>query len=75
MVTLIYKELYYIYPHGDEVSNVDVVFLCKSYTGEAKADMIESDAVGFFAIDNLPDNISPPCIPALNKFRDSRCTI
>ena len=26
MVTLIYKELYYIYPHGDEVSNVDVVF-------------------------------------------------
>ena len=69
------KELYYIYPHGDEVSNVDVVYLCKSYTGEARADMIESDAVGFFAIDNLPDNISPPCIPALNKYRDSRCTI
>jgi len=69
------KELYYIYPHGDEISIVDIVYICKNYTGEAKADLIESDAVGFFAIDNLPDSISPPCIPALNKYKENRCVL
>ena len=28
------KETHYIYPNGDEVSNVDIVYLCKEYEGE-----------------------------------------
>jgi len=59
-----------------ETYSVKGGYLFGSYSrGEARADMIESDAVGFFAIDNLPDNISPPCVPALNKYRDSKCTV
>ena len=64
------KELYHIYPHGDEISNVDIVYICKDYSGEAKADMVESTDVKFFHIDELPDNISPPCVPALDRFRE-----
>jgi len=64
------KELYYIYPHGDEISNVDIVYICKDYTGEAKPDFVESTETQFFAIDNLPQNISPPCVPALNKYKE-----
>jgi ADP-ribose pyrophosphatase YjhB (NUDIX family) len=66
------KELFYVYPHGDEISNVDIVYLCNDYTGDAKADLIESDEVGYFAIDNLPKNISPPCVPALKEYIKSR---
>ena len=64
------KELYYIYPHGDEVSNVDVVYLCNDYTGEARADLTESDEAMFFSLESLPENISPPCVPALKKYRE-----
>ena len=62
------EELYHMYPHGDEVSIVDIVYICKNYSGEIKADNVESVDVKFFPIDKLPDNISPPCIPALKKF-------
>ena len=30
------KELHYIYPNGDEVSNIDVVYVCRDYCGELK---------------------------------------
>ena len=66
------KELYYIYPHGDEVSNVDVVYLYNDYTGEARADLTESDEAMFFSLESLPENISPPCVPALNKYREQK---
>jgi len=66
------KELYYVYPHGDEVSIVDIVYLCNDYTGEARADFRESDKVSFFALESLPNNISPPCIPALNKYKEMK---
>jgi ADP-ribose pyrophosphatase YjhB (NUDIX family) len=66
------EELYHVYPHGDEISNVDIVYICRDYSGEAKADLVESIDARFFAIDGLPDNISPPCVPALKKYQDSR---
>jgi ADP-ribose pyrophosphatase YjhB (NUDIX family) len=66
------EELYYVYPHGDEISNVDIVYICKDYCGEAMADMLESVDVKFFPLDELPNNISPPCIPALDKYSETR---
>ena len=29
-------DMHYVYPNGDEVSNIDIVFICKDYTGELK---------------------------------------
>ena len=66
------KELYYIYPNGDEISTVDIVYICRDFTGEARADLTESLDVKFFSIDNLPENISPPTVPALKKYIEYR---
>jgi len=69
------REHYYIYPNGDEVSIVDIIYICKDYSGEARADFVESTDVRFFSINNLPNNISPPCIPVLKKYRESRSSV
>ena len=29
-------ELHYVYPNGDEVSNIDIVFLCRKFSGTLK---------------------------------------
>jgi len=63
------KDLYYVYPHGDEISSVDIVYICTDYSGEARPDFVESMDVKFFALHDLPDNISPPCVPALVKYK------
>jgi len=66
------KELYHIYPHGDEVSNVDIVYICRKYSGRAKADFAESCDVRFFPLDGLPSNLSPPTVPVIRKYVESR---
>lgn len=54
------KDLHYIYPNGDEVSNIDIVFLCKHYSGTLICQKDEADDLQFFSIETIPDNISPP---------------
>ena len=54
------KELHYIYPNGDEVSNVDIVFLCKDYSGTLRPDEKESEQLQFFEAGKLPEKLSPP---------------
>jgi len=66
------KELYHIYPNGDEVSIVDVVYVCKNFSGNIKADNIECADAKFFPIDKLPENMSPPVVSAISKYLDSR---
>lgn len=61
------KELFYTYPNGDMVSIVDVVYLCEDFSGEMKRQTDEMSDLQWFEIDNLPDNISPPTIPALTR--------
>ena len=66
------EELYHIYPNGDEVSIVDIVYICKNFSGKVKADNIESADAKFFPIDKLPENMSPAVIPAIKKYLDSK---
>ena len=40
-------DLHYIYPNGDEVSNVDIVYLCKDYSGELKCQDSEVSVYAF----------------------------
>lgn len=54
------KETHYVYPNGDEVSNVDIVYLCKDYTGQLKCQESEVEELRFFPADALPENLSPP---------------
>ena len=58
-------ELHYVYPNGDEVSNVDIVFLCRAFSGELHPQASEVEALRFFRPDEIPENLSPPIRPAL----------
>lgn len=58
------KDLHYIYPNGDEVYIVDVVYLCRSYKGEVRVDT-ESREYRFFPAAELPGDISPPVWPVV----------
>ena len=49
-------ETHYIYPNGDEVSNVDVVFLCRDYEGTPRPQPEEVEELRFFAADELPED-------------------
>lgn len=67
------KGLHYTYPNGDEVSNVDVVFFCKDYSGELKAQKSELTELRFFKASEIPENISPPIKPVIDKWIQSKC--
>ncbi len=62
------KEMHYVYPNGDEVSNVDIVFLCRDYSGELKVQESELSELKFHDVSELPENISPPIIPVIEKW-------
>lgn len=64
------EDTHYIYPNGDEVSNVDIVFICRDYSGELICEESEVEELKFFSIEELPKQISPPIITALNKWID-----
>jgi 8-oxo-dGTP pyrophosphatase MutT (NUDIX family) len=62
------EELHYVYPHRDEVYIVDTVYKTSMYTGEIAINN-ESRLYHWFEISNLPENITPPCIPVINKLK------
>lgn len=62
------KDTHYTYPNGDEVSNVDIVYVCKQYSGELKCQDGEVEKLKFFRIDEIPQNISKPIRVALDKW-------
>lgn len=62
------KELHYIYPNGDEVSNIDIVYLCKNYSGTLKAEEDEVQKLCFFAYNEIPDNIFSPVKGVIRKW-------
>lgn len=66
------KDMHYTYPNGDDVSNVDVVYICKDYTGTLKCQENEVDELKFFDIDEIPENISKPIKKALLKWVESK---
>ena len=61
-------EMAYTYPNGDLASLVDVVFVCRKWTGEMKPQSGEVNELRFFSPEDVPDNISPPNIPALKAY-------
>ena len=62
------KDTHYTYPNGDEVSNVDIVYVCKRYSGALNCQDGEVEELKFFRVDEIPQNISKPIRVALNKW-------
>ena len=65
-------DYHYVYPNGDEVSNVDIVFLCRKFSGQLKCQESEVDDLRFFAPDEIPENLSPPIVKPLMKWAESK---
>lgn len=49
---------HHVYPNGDEVSAIDIVFLCSKYSGEISIQKDEVVEVKWFNKDNIPSNLS-----------------
>ncbi len=59
---------HYIYPNGDEVHIVAIVFRCTEYHGVLEPQKEEVDELRFFPPDALPENLSPPDVDALRAY-------
>lgn len=60
--------LTYTYPNGDQVSTIDVVYLCRKYHGQLRCQEDEVRELGFFALDALPRPLFEPQLPALEEL-------
>jgi len=62
------QELYYKYPHGDEVYNVVAAYICTDFDGALQEDGVEVQELRFFNYGEIPIEISPPDKPVIKKF-------
>lgn len=53
------KDMYFKYPHGDEVYNVMAVFEVKEFQGEPKINDDEGLELGWFSLDKPINGINP----------------
>lgn len=63
------EETHYIYPNGDEVYNVEIVYLCRRYHGTLHPQEEELSELHFFPVNEIPDEISDPIIPVIHAFK------
>ena len=64
-------DMHYVYPNGDEVSNVDVVYICRKYHGTIKAQAGEVEELRFFSPNEISiEMLSPPNRKAMRFYLD-----
>ena len=62
-------ETHYIYPNGDEVSNIEIIYLCRSFQGTPSCADGEMEELRFFRPEEVSlDMISPPIRPVVAKY-------
>lgn len=65
-------ETHYVYPNGDEVSNFEIIYLCRRYHGEPVPQPEEIEELAFFAPSEIKmEMISPPIRTAVLKYLDT----
>ncbi|MEK7015803.1 MULTISPECIES: NUDIX hydrolase [Bacillus] len=52
-------DFYQIYPNGDQVHGVLVIYICREFQGGLVCDQTESKELRFFPLDELPSNLPP----------------
>ncbi|WLR42208.1 NUDIX domain-containing protein [Bacillus carboniphilus] len=62
------QEQHHIYPNGDEVYFVNIVFITKSFSGMVQTDGIESKDFRFFELKQIPLDLSPTNKPFLEDL-------
>lgn len=62
-------ETHYIYPNGDEVSNVEIVYISHGFEGVPRAIDGEHTELRFFELSELSmDMINPPIRPVIREY-------
>ncbi len=62
-------EVHYVYPNGDEVSNIEIVYLCRKYHWQIKRQETEMEELRFFSPGEIDlEMISPPIRPVLRQY-------
>jgi 8-oxo-dGTP pyrophosphatase MutT (NUDIX family) len=61
-------ELVFQYPNGDVVVNVSAVYISRDAQGEIALNPEEHTGWQYFALDRLPEDISPPIKPVLARY-------
>ena len=62
-------ETHYIYPNGDEVSNVEIIYICRKWHGNIKMQDGEMEDIRFFSTDEIDLSvISPPIRPVIRQY-------
>lgn len=64
------ERLRHVYPNGDQASIVDIVFVCRKYHGDLTCQEGEVEQIGFFPLKELPQPVSPTCMPAFEKMHE-----
>ncbi|MCR5801026.1 MAG: NUDIX domain-containing protein [Lachnospiraceae bacterium] len=62
-------EAHYIYPNGDEVSNVEIIYICRKYHGEIRRQEEEIEEIRYFDPSEIViDEISPPIREVFREY-------
>ena len=62
-------EAHYIYPNGDEVSNFEIVYLCRKWSGEIQARDGEMEDLQFVDVKEIDiEQISPPIRSVVQRY-------
>lgn len=66
------EEMHYVYPNGDEVSNIDIVYICRDYRGSLKKQESEVLELSFFSVESIPREISPPNAEPIKQWMNQK---
>lgn len=66
------RELNHVYPNGNEVCGVDIVYVSRDFRGELHSGDGEAKRMGFYPIDALPQPISPMNDKQLRAYLETR---
>ena len=63
------KEAHYVYPNGDEVSNIEIIYLCHKYHGDIVLQADEMEEYAFFSPEEIDIlMISDPIRPVIKEY-------
>lgn len=64
------KDTYREYPNGDKLYDITSLYVVTKYHGDLKVNDNESKELGWFSIDEIPDNITEHTRRSLNKYSE-----
>ncbi len=63
------KELFNVYPNGDQAYIVNITYTGRHQGGEVRPDAVEAKQARFFALDGMPSNVTNGTRLALEMYR------